>query len=362
MASSVRAVVEILAYTLIVAAVAALFVAGDRLLSDSGRSALSHFVLGDHEADRRAENLPGVFLDWFDRLLGVRWVRIGPARLPLPRLWRSLVASSVALLFAAFVWVAKKGFVDSGDATAITSHSEMTTMLVLMYGTGAVVSNLLPDYLSLVQSRWVLERMRRTRSFVAQLAWLAADLVATGATVFVVLWLTARWLMPLVPVQYEHLVGCLNNDTVSMAQFWEIFVGGLTFSSPVGTQNYDAAGIYIFSSFFTSFWVWLFFASALLIRVAVFVPGLRRFLRDACRVPAMPLRAVSVAAVIVAAFALALPALVSPWVTADPGSVDGSRSWKEPILRCHEVDLQRHMDRRLARAERYRRASLPAGF
>ena len=41
---------EFLAYALIVVAVAALFVAGDRLLSDEGRDALGRFMLGRREA------------------------------------------------------------------------------------------------------------------------------------------------------------------------------------------------------------------------------------------------------------------------------------------------------------------------
>lgn len=330
--------------SLIVLLVALLFVLGDRKLGGDERSALSRYLLSGREEGAAARAAPAAFLSWFDALLRVRVVHVaGRYPLHLPSFRRSVLLSTVALGFAAAMWAAKKGFFDAENLDAGLLNAKVGLPLFVMYALGAVVSNFVPDYLSLVQSRFVLERMRRTDRVLAQLGWLVLDLVLTAATVFAVLWLTARLLMPLVPSNYEHFVGCLRGEDLTFAEFARIYWGGLSFSSPAGTQNYDAAGIYIYSSFLTSFWVWLFMASTLLVKLSVFVPGLRRFLADEVRVQRHPVRALSLAAAMVATAMLGFGSLSS---SERPGNeregwVDGQQSWHESIERCHERRAQR---------------------
>ena len=233
------------------------------------------------------------------------------------------------------MWAAKKGFLASENLDAGLLNARVGLPLLVLYGSGAVITNLIPDYLSLVQSRFVLERMRKTDSLAAQFGWMTIDLVATAATVFLVLWGSARLLMPLVPPAYDHFVGCLGAEDLTFAEFGRIFIGGLSFSSPVGTQNYDAAGIYIFSSFVTSFWVWLFMSSALLTRLCLVVPALRRALGERLALDASPFRALALSASLVAAGLLAAPALLGGLIPTPNDSVDGSQSWHESIELCH---------------------------
>jgi hypothetical protein len=142
--------------------------------------------------------------------------------------------------------------------------------------------------------------------------------------------------MPLVPEAYSHFIGCLDADDLTFTEFGRIFVGGLSFSSPAGTQNYDAAGIYIFSSFVTSFWVWLFMASALRTRIFVMVPALRKSLARGLALDASPFRALALSASLVAGALIALPALVGPLVPSPSDSVDGSESWYQRMDLCRE--------------------------
>lgn len=327
---------------LIVAVVAAAFVWGDRNLGGNERASLASYLRDDPDAARATQTLPTTFLAWFDGLLGVRRRRILGVEIHLPSFGRSVILSTVALFFAAALWAAKKGFLDPENASQGLFNAKVGLPLITMYALGAIVSNLVPDYLSCVQSRFVLERMRKSSSLLAQFGWLLVDLVATAATVFVVLWVTARTFMPLVPPHLEHFVGCLRAEDLGFLEFGKIFFGGLTFSSPVGTQNYDAAGIYIFSSFLTSFWVWLFMASSLLSRAIMSVPALRRVLVDRLRITEVPLRALSLSAALLAALAFALPSLVGPLLPDDPGSVDGAESWHQPIELCQRRWMERH--------------------
>ncbi len=334
---------EFLIAALIALGVALLFVLGDRNLGGDERSALARYLTSGRDEKSAARALPDAFLQWFDRVLRVRHVKLGRVDLPLPSFRRSLLISVLALSFAAAMWVAKKGLLEPQNLGAGLLNARVGLPLFVMYALGAFVSNLIPDYLSLVQSRYVLERMRRTDRLSVQLGWLVLDLLLTAAMVFGVLWLTARSLMPLVPEHLSHFIGCLRGEDLSLAEFGKIYWGGITFSSPVGTQNYDAAGVYIYSSFLTSFWVWLFMASALMVKVAAFIPGLRRFLADEVRMSQAPLRALSLGAVLVAGALMALPSVAAQLRDPDPHWVDGSQSWHEPIDRCRQRRLEAHM-------------------
>jgi hypothetical protein len=340
--------VELLIALLISLAVACLFVLGDRAVNRADRGTLGHYLLGAPGAPTDARTLPDTFLNWFDQLLGVRKAKIGGIEIHLPSLRRSIAFAGIALVRAAAMWAAKKGFMEPENLNAGLLNARVGLPLIVLYGVGAVFTNLLPDYLSLVQSRFVLERMRRSSSLAFQFAWLAVDLIATAATVFMVLWISARLLMPLVPARYDHFVGCLGSEDLSFSEFGRIFVGGLSFSSPAGTQNYDAAGIYIFSSFVTSFWVWLFMASALLTRLLVWIPAIRKLLCRGLALDASPFRALAVSATLVAAAILMLPRLAGPLMPTPENSVDGSQSWHESIELCqHKAERAywaRHSD------------------
>lgn len=325
--------------------VAGLFVWGDRVVNRDDRGSLGHYLLGTPGGPADARTLPEVFLAWFDQLLAVRKVEVAGLTLHLVSLRRSVAFSATALLLAAAMWTAKKGFLAPETLDQGVLNAEVGLPLLLLYGSGAIVTNLLPDYLSLVQSRFVLERMRRSQTLGAQFAWMCVDLMATAATVFLVLWGSARLLMPLVPPQYSHFIGCLGAEDLTLAEFGRIFAGGLSFSSPVGTQNYDAAGIYIFSSFVTSFWVWLFMSSALLTRLLVWIPGLRRLLTRGVGLDLSPFRALALSATLVAGILVAAPSVVGPIFPTPADSVDGSESWYQSMHLCREKARRAYFDR-----------------
>jgi hypothetical protein len=138
--------------------------------------------------------------------------------------------------------------------------------LLLGYGGATIISNWIPDYLSLIESRLILAKMAAARSWAGRLAWLALDAAATLAISLFAIHLTMVILLPVVTPAWNIEVGCLTPENYSLATTWELFVAGLTFSSPPGTINYDATGIYIYSTFLTSLWVWVYLAAGVLIR------------------------------------------------------------------------------------------------
>jgi hypothetical protein len=298
---------QLIACLAVVGFVVALFFFGDRLLASDRKRELGGWLIAELPADARVDALPKAFIEWFDQLFATRTVRVLGAQLRLPSFWRSALASFLALVAACVVWFANKGAF-SQPPTAGTNLG----LLLLLYGGATVVTNIIPDYLSLVESRFVLGKMSETRSVLGKLAWLIVDAIATGAIVFGFLWGSAYLLLPLVPEDSLYAVGCLTREAVDFDQMLDIAIAGLTFSTPPGTLNYDVSGVYIFSSFFTSFWVWLYLGSSLLVRLAQLVPGLRGLLRRACRVQDYPLRVLSVVSGVVALGLFLLPSAVNP--------------------------------------------------
>jgi hypothetical protein len=209
-------------------------------------------------------------------------------------------------------------------------------LLVLLYGGAAVVTNIIPDYLSLLESRFVLGKMSETRTGLGKLAWLGVDVLATSAIVFVFLWVSGSLLLPLVPAESSYAVGCLDGGNFDFARMLDIAIAGLTFSTPPGTLNYDVSAIYIYSSFFTSFWVWLYLGSGLLVRAAQLIPGLRRFVRDACRVHDYPLRVLAVVSGIVAVGLFVLPSLTRPLLPSERQGTNGMDGNVTQIDLCRE--------------------------
>lgn len=220
---------------------------------------------------------PASFLRWFDRVFGVRQVRVAGVDLYLPRLWRSIVASFLALLVLSVVWVLHKETMSRpirfGDP--FRAHWDQFSLLVLLYGGATLITNWIPDYLSLMQSRWIMQRMAAAPRRAHRLGWLAVDAVLTAAIAFFAIYAGMRLVLPFVEDRLTVEIGCFSTELFGLDDAWEIFVAGLRFETPPGTLNYDAAGIYIYSTFLTSLWVWIYGVVGLAVRATVALGGPR---------------------------------------------------------------------------------------
>jgi hypothetical protein len=309
---------QLIACLAVVGFVVTLFILGDRLLGRDRRRELGGWLLDDLPADARVDSLDKAFIEWFDRMFKCRTIRVFGVDVQLPTFWRSALASFLALVAAFLVWLANKG----GLSQPPTEGTNVILLLV-MYGGATVVTNIIPDYLSLVESRFVLGKMSETRGVLGKLVWLIVDVFLTTAIVFFFLWGSGALLLPLVPEESLYAVGCLTRENFDFARMVDIAIAGLTFSTPPGTINYDVSAIYIYSSFFTSFWVWLYLASSLLVRAAQVIPGLREFLRRACRVHDYPLRVLAVVSGLVALALFVVPSFITPLLPADRRGTNG---------------------------------------
>ena len=254
------------------------FARTERGLGPDTRRQIGNYLRCDRPSVEDELGFTRGFIEWFDHVFAVRTRRVPwLGEIPLPSFWRSVAVTVVSLGFLAIVWLCNKP--GMGRALAFSGELEIPTEqvaeLLLVYGAATILSNWVPDYLSLVESRLILGKLTTESSWWRRIGWLVLDAVATLAISFFAIHLSMVVMLPMVTPGWTIEVGCLMPEHYSLATTWELFWSGLRFHSPPGTINYDATGIYIYSTFLTSLWVWIYLGSGLLLRAARVVFGLR---------------------------------------------------------------------------------------
>ncbi|MFO7567190.1 MAG: hypothetical protein R6X02_31380 [Enhygromyxa sp.] len=272
-----------------------LFAGSERQLGSDTRRRIDRYLHAARPSSDDRRGFARGFLEWFDHAFAVRTRRLPLlGEVPLPSFARSVVVTFVSLAFLAIVWLCNKP--GAGRAIAFVDElmipGDQVRRLLLVYGGATIISNWIPDYLSLIESRLILAKMVAARSWSARLGWLLVDAAATLAISFFAIHLAMVVMLPVVTPGWTLEVGCLTPENYSLATTAELFFAGLTFSSPPGTINYDATGIYIYSTFVTSLWVWIYLGSGLLIRGTWVLFGARE-LRTGHTLRAMALLAIT---------------------------------------------------------------------
>ena len=140
--------------------------------------------------------------------------------------------------------------------------------LILDFGwmlAGGLFFNLVPDYVSLLETRFVLSRMRRTGR-LGQLAWLVVDIAATTLIFFLAFFLIV------LPLDGSDLGDIFSTEV--LRAFWLILTPMLTLSREGYYFAPGMFGPFLWTTYFTSVWLLLYQLSGVLLRVvrgAVFV-------------------------------------------------------------------------------------------
>jgi hypothetical protein len=283
--------IAIATYLALGAVLLGLFAGSSRRLDADTRARMSRWMSADGSGDWAQG-----FVRWFDHAFAVRARRLPLlGEVTLPSFARSILVSFLSLLVLALVWVSNKPGMDRAMA-----HGEMTpaaqdmlVRLIIVYGGATLITNWIPDYLSLVESRYIIGKLAQAKRWWQRLAYLALDAAATLAISFFAIHLGMVLLLPVVSPQLDLEVGCLTPAIYSIDTTWELFVAGLRFESPPGTINYDATGIYLYSTFLTSLWVWAYLGGGLLLRGLFALRGSFAGRGRAAKAPRHPLRALA---------------------------------------------------------------------
>ncbi len=143
-----------------------LFEKGDSLINEEAKGQLKNWIL-NLKAPEKMQNWPSMFANWFDRVFGDK-------HLSWKCFFRSCLASLAAVVLVTLIWVALRpqeiALVFRGFWHA---PSELGLIqLILLY---FLALNLLPDYISLLETRYIIRLMAKRDSLLWQIMLLAMN-------------------------------------------------------------------------------------------------------------------------------------------------------------------------------------------
>ena len=200
------------------------------------------------------------------------WIRIFDSLLGEKHLsWQCFRGSCVASLCAVGVlWLLWTILRPSRPHILSDQSGSMEGMLGVVFGL-AILVNLLPDYLSLLETRWLIGLLRGSHSTTLTWVLRLIDVVVTGMIFYGValLWFTVSGLF----VDEELSVKAAVREALEYEVPIERLANFETFEGP-------PISIFFYSTFVTSFWLWLYALSGALVRSERALGGFVRWLRN----------------------------------------------------------------------------------
>lgn len=263
----------------------ALFARTETVISPEARTAVSRW-LRNLDPTGALANWPAAFAAVFDRVFRER-------HLSWRCFSRSCVASWASVLIVFFVW----GVLRPAQFTALIEDIKQEGLFsyyiyVFLITTG--ILNLVPDYISLLETRYVIRWMSGERSMARILFFLAIDFAFTFTIAFVAysLFFIFFWRFPV-----GEALRSFFTDTLAL-------------SSP----DYPAfpSGIFFYSTFFTSVWVWLYALSGFIVKLGEYLGVGFSWLKAILDIRNKPLRSMGLILdiLISIAFLISLPFLI----------------------------------------------------
>jgi hypothetical protein len=240
----------------------ALFERGEQVISPEAKSATSRWLQNLRLPEERIHSWVIPFQEIVDRVFGYRLFSIRSA---LVSLAFSLASVGIGTLLYAYI--------------RPLLFSEMiesfgTGYIAIVLVIGAVIMNGIPDYVSLIQTRYLLRWVAAVRTSTARLALILLDLGLTSALVLGVL--------------YFVLTVFLTGD--EFFSVGETFVRSLKFEVGSRAEDDISLGVFVYSTYFTSVWLWIFLVSGMLVRMISSTNFALRILRQVLDLEQKPLR------------------------------------------------------------------------
>jgi hypothetical protein len=210
----------------------------DGMVNDAGREALSN-QLRDAPSDERMDSWATVFPKLIDTVFGKR-----------PLSWTFFVRSCIASVLAVSV-VTLIRFRLAHETVPTVPEFGIAAALFLLF---VSLANFIPDYVSLLISRVIVKMMvlRNTTTNIFALLVLDTLLTAIVATFSVLVVLLA---FEMTDVIVSHRVPLWN----TVLDYWQ--------SGEWLRLTRGGEGIFFYSAFFTSIWVWLYVLSIVVIKL-----------------------------------------------------------------------------------------------
>jgi len=242
---------------------------GNRLLSKSAKENLTLWLWGEYESTWTRQ-----FCTLFDAVFGER-------HLSWRCFWRSSLVSVTAVMVLYVLFSQILGVI------SIRADDKLPLWQVLLVGAAI---NIVPDYLSLFETRWLLKKFENVQSFWGQLMVLIADAIFSGA----IIW-----------------------GSISL---FRVLHGDAPLSVVEVIAAFSIYALFFYSTFVTSLWAWLYCLSTWLMRIFS-----RSYLKDLMNTEHEPVTQVTfVSSVIIFVVSLTLTPALS---TAEGESVTKFDRW-----------------------------------
>ena len=247
-------------------AVYVLFDRAEKTVTPATRKAISRW-LQNLDYGEAVRNWPDAFAKVFDRVFGEKHLS-----------WKCFLRSSVASLVAVSVmWL----LVEARLEVIPDLCGDLLTNYLIPGVLASIALNLVPDYVSLLETRALLKLMAKSTVGVWSPSLVIVDVAATAVIFASALFLyELPHLEPELPSVTERVATAMQDAAV----WWD-----LSRWEEGGGQYY---GIYLYSTYFTSVWLWLYLLGGLALKAAYFLGLGVRGLGKVLDVKEQPLRSI----------------------------------------------------------------------
>jgi hypothetical protein len=220
----------------------------DGLISQQASDDLSSYLL-DPRRERSIKTAylwPKIFIEFFDHIFGEK-------HLTFKCFYRSAIASITAVIIcaAAIIIVVEKSLAGDGVHEILQAPIEVYIYLSIFF----ISFNVLPDYISLLETRIVIDKIRKSKSAVMRFFWIMLDVAATLFIFWIATYTSILILSNILPgIAAESFFGML-----------ELIINSIW--NPASDIDNEILAIFLWTTFFTSIWVWLYVASQLVTRL-----------------------------------------------------------------------------------------------
>lgn len=188
----------------------------DKHLSEDSKTQTVLWLQGDYEST------------WIDNFCNLFDQVFGQKHLSLKCFIRSSVASilAVVVLFVLFSEVL--------DLLGTRTENSLSVLQLVLLGAAI---NIVPDYLSLFETRWLLQKFKNSKTVLDQINLLILDLIFSGSIILFSIVLYLKFIL---------------GTTVSLIELLAMF---------------SIYSIFFYSTFITSVWAWLYFFSSWFVKL-----------------------------------------------------------------------------------------------
>jgi uncharacterized protein len=221
-----------------------LFERAGRIASPEAKQSVRRWLRREVTSTGMRESWPRSFAQIFDTVFGVRHIS-------WRCFWRSSIASFTAVIITVLLWIALMPDRALFLLTTEVSHSE-TFGRFLGTVLAAGIINLIPDYISLLETRLVIRMMEKKASLPWGIGLLVLDI-----------FLTIAIFIGILMVCYLSITQQVPRSLPTAATIWT----GLKQLAAFEEFRGAPPGIMFYSTFFTSVWLWLYAGSGLMARL-----------------------------------------------------------------------------------------------